>query len=152
MSAQDLGDFQLIHIGPQGWQNEDISDLVTHLKKSGRLRQLGYLSEPDLADLVSAARAMVFPSKYEGFGLPIVEAMASATPVITTNYGAMSEVAGGAAKLVSGTDEEELAQALCDIISDDEKFQSLQTAGIARAKHFSWQACAEQTLKVYETL
>jgi glycosyltransferase involved in cell wall biosynthesis len=148
----DWNDYTLVHAGPPGWNNEQTTEVVRRLTKSGRLKQLGYLADRDLADLVASARAVVFPSKYEGFGLPIVEAMVSETPVITSNHGAMAEVAGSAASLVGGNEPEELAQKIRQIISDDHLFNQLQAAGKEQAKLYSWAKCTEQTLNVYQSL
>jgi glycosyltransferase involved in cell wall biosynthesis len=99
--------------------------------------------------LLNAAAALVYPSLYEGFGLPILEAMACGTPVITSNRGAMAEVAGGAALLVDPEDLESLTAGLERITGDGELRASLASAGLRRAGQFSWAAAARSTVAVY---
>ena len=102
--------------------------------------------------MLSGATASVYPSLSEGFGLPILEAMACGVPVITSNFGAMAEVAGKAAILVNPNNVEEIAKAMQTIWTNGTIRKKYQTLGLERAKHFSWGKCAQETLKIFETV
>jgi glycosyltransferase involved in cell wall biosynthesis len=108
------------------------SELKSHFE------YLDYVSDDDLPYLYNGARAFVLPSLHEGFGVPIVEAMACGTPVITSNCSAMPEIAGGAALLVNPISVEQIAYALEQIVSDDAVRLCLRKKGLARAAQFSW--------------
>jgi glycosyltransferase involved in cell wall biosynthesis len=110
---------------------------------------LGFVSDDELTWLYHNARAFVFPSLYEGFGLPILEAMSLGTPVITSNRGAMAEVAGDAAHLVDPTDPDALAQGIHRVLDDGEYADALCEAGQDRAGEFTWERTARETLDVY---
>jgi glycosyltransferase involved in cell wall biosynthesis len=112
----------------------------------------GYLNQEELPDFYSAAEAFVFPSVYEAFGLPTLEAMACGTPVIASNRPAFPEVAGEAALLVDPEDWDAIANAIERVASDARLRQELRLAGLKRAREFSWQATAAQTLAVYQEL
>lgn len=111
-----------------------------------RLRRLGRIG---LA-FAPSAEAFVYPSLAEGFGLPVVEAMASGVPVITSNNSALREVAGDAALLVDPTDPAALRDAMARLLADGDLRQGLAQRGLRRAASFSWQRCARETLAVYE--
>ncbi len=114
-----------------------------------RLVWLGAVPETDLPALYSAATVFVFPSLYEGFGLPVLEAMACGTPVICSNTSSLPEAAGDAAVLVAPTDRGALADALCHVLSDDHLRAKLRERGLAQAQRFSWQVTAQKTLQCY---
>ena len=99
--------------------------------------------------LYSNADVFVFPSLHEGFGMPVLEAMACGTPVITSKTTSLPEVAGDAAVLVNPEDAEELGDAIMRVLDDDSLQSQLRARGIERAKQFTWQRAAEQTLGVY---
>jgi glycosyltransferase involved in cell wall biosynthesis len=108
------------------------------------------VSDEDLAQLYSGAAAFVYPSLYEGFGLPVLEAMACGAPVITTRNTACGDLAGEAATLVEGGQEEQLEEALTAILERPALAAELRDKGMARAKSFSWQRTAELTWAVYQ--
>ena len=113
-------------------------------------QSLGFVGEDDLATLYRSARALVVPSLYEGFGLPVLEAMRLGTPVICARAASLSEVAGDAALYVSPTDERQLALAIVQLMTNDDLHASLQRAGIERAKQFSWDETARLTLAAFD--
>jgi glycosyltransferase involved in cell wall biosynthesis len=139
----------LIVAGRMGRFSGGIEDLPRHLGVEGRVLFPGFVTEDEAVALYSGARAFVYPSHYEGFGLPVLEAMACGAPVITSNVSSMPEVAGGAALLVSPDDVEGLADSICRLVQDDALCHSLAERGKSRAEQFSWDRCARETLDVY---
>lgn len=123
---------------------------IARLGLEKRVRLLGFVAEDDLPALFSAAAAFVFPSLYEGFGLPPLEAMACGAPVIAARAAAVPEVVGSAGLLVPPGDANELAQAMTRILDEPELGRDLKEKGLKRAAEFSWQRAARQTLGVYE--
>jgi glycosyltransferase involved in cell wall biosynthesis len=144
------GRFQLVLAGAQGWLTEGIEAELAKLDPGGEVVRPGHLPLEDLVLLMNAAQAFVFPSLYEGFGLPVLEAMSCATPVITSNIGSLPEVAGPAALLVDPHEPEEIARAMLAMADDDELRGRLAREGLARAGRFSWDQAARATLAVYE--
>ena len=143
-------EYVLVHAGPAGWNNSSISDQFDKLTATGELIALGYIDEADLATLYSAATCLVYPSIYEGFGLPILEAMASGTPVITSNLSSMPEVGGQAAMLIDPSNQEQLRNALIEVLQDLDLRERLTTAGIQHARLYRWQTCAQATAEIYK--
>ncbi len=142
----------LIMVGANGWLNQS---LFTEIEKSPwkrDIRILGYISKNDLPALYSGAAAFVYPSIYEGFGLPPLEAMACGAPVITSDNSSLPEVVGDAALLVNAQNVEAIAGAMFKIVSDPSLRERLGQRSSARAKHFSWRRTAEETLAVYERI
>ncbi|MBI4886427.1 MAG: glycosyltransferase family 4 protein [Acidobacteria bacterium] len=111
--------------------------------------QLGAVSDARLASLYRGAMAFVYPSLYEGFGLPLIEAMRSGTPVIASSAASIPEVMGNAGRLLDPRDRRAWTQAMADIASDDELRARLRTAGLGRAAEFTWRRTAQLTLEVY---
>src|SRR5207247_9750014 len=114
-----------------------------------RIRFLGYVPRADLPRLYSGATGLVYPSLLEGFGLPIVEAMACGAPVITSNNSSMREVAGEAAVLVDPCDVREMTEAMTRLAEDQSLRQELSARGLKRAGEFSWRKTAELTVQAY---
>lgn len=135
--------------GGHGW-GEDLSSVADPLQRRGTLRRLGYVPDADLPLLYAGACGLALPSLYEGFGLPILEAMASGVPVLTSNGSAMAEVAGGAAILVEPLDGSSITQGLQRLLEDAERRQQLIQAGLARAGSYSWQETVRLTLDAYD--
>lgn len=117
-----------------------------------RAKHLGYVGAAELPSLYGHASAFLFPSLAEGFGSPLVEAMASGVPVITTEYGALAEVAGNAALLVNPRDTDAIARALCMVITEAPLRRELVARGHRRARAFSWETVTQKTIAVYERL
>ncbi|MER3422187.1 MAG: glycosyltransferase family 1 protein [Nitrospiraceae bacterium] len=140
----------LIFSGGGGWKNTDIYRRVSELSLEKDVRFLGYVPDEELPALMSGAELFVYPSLYEGFGLPPLEAMACGTPVVTSNVSSIPEVVGDAALMVDPYDVEGLAEAMQRALMDKDLREDMRIKGLARAKLFSWERTACETLKVYE--
>lgn len=141
---------QLVIAGQEGWLS---SELMTYLDASeirDRVVFTGHLSDDDLRALYSSCRVFVYPSLYEGFGLPLLEAMVCGAPVVTSNVGSIVETVGDAARLVSPTDADELAHAFTTLLDDAREREHLSALGIAHAKKFSWERTAAATWDLYQ--
>jgi glycosyltransferase involved in cell wall biosynthesis len=146
------GEELLVVAGGKGWLNDDLSHVVAELGISDRVKFLGYIEEADLRVLYSAAKLFVYPSIYEGFGLPPLEAMACGAPVITSNTSALPEVVGDAAIVTDPHDSEELCQAMRLVLGDRGRRSKMRQQGLERAKRFSWERAARETLAVYREI
>jgi glycosyltransferase involved in cell wall biosynthesis len=140
----------LVIVGDEGWKNQSVRKRIKAEKLNGHIRLTGYVPREDLESLYRKALCLIFPSLYEGFGFPILEAMACGTPVITSNTSSMPEVAGNAALLVDPHDVSALVAAMNKIVKNEDLRKDLSAMGVERARHFSWGRCAEETLKVFE--
>jgi len=136
-------------VGMPGWLTAGFDALAAPLVERGEVKRLGYVDEDELAALLAAARLLVYPSLYEGFGLPPLEAMASGTPVVTSNVSSLPEVVGDAGIQVEPRDLEAMGEAIRGLIEDERRWEALRSAGLARAAQFSWARCARETLAVY---
>jgi O-antigen biosynthesis alpha-1,3-rhamnosyltransferase len=141
--------YPLVIVGMPGWRPEQLAAPLQRALTSGQVRLLGYQSDTLLAELLSGARLLLFPSLYEGFGLPVLEAMASGTPVILSRSSALPEVAGDAGSYIDAQDERGCAEAIQQLIDDQPEWQRRRELGLQRAKEFSWQRCAAITAGVY---
>ncbi|HEX8143152.1 MAG TPA: glycosyltransferase family 1 protein [Pyrinomonadaceae bacterium] len=140
---------QLVIAGREGWMTDDLHSFIERAGIKDRLLLTGYVREEDLAALYSSCRVCVYPSLYEGFGLPPLEAMACGAPVITSNIQTIVETVAEAARLVAPTDAQALAAAIVELLSDEAEARRLSSAGLQRAAQFSWERTARQTLDVY---
>ena len=145
-------DLRLVLAGARGWLEEPIFATVRSLGLEDAVRFTGFVDDDDLPAVYSGAALFVFPSLHEGFGLPLLEAMACGVPVVTSNVSSMPEVAGDAATLVDPRDGEGLAAAIGRLLRDEALRDRLREAGIARARQFSWEATARRTLDAYASL
>lgn len=143
------GRYLLVLAGPRGWKTEEIDAALARIPPD-RLRLTGYVTDAELTALYTACRLFVYPSLYEGFGLPVLEAMACGAPVVTSNVSSLPEVAGDAALLVDPRDAGALAEAIDRVLADDALRGDLRARGQARARHFHWDRTARLTLAVYE--
>ncbi len=139
----------LVLVGGDGWSTKQLHAQIAHSPIRERVHMLDYVTDDQLRALYRAAAAYVHPSHYEGFGLTVLEAMASGCPVVTSNVYSLPEVAGDAALLVSPTKSEDIAGAIKDICTDDALTIELKNKGIARAADFRWSRCAEQVSEIY---
>ena len=140
----------LVVAGPRKWKYARIMQAVEELGIADRVIFTGYVPDEDLPALYAGADLFVFPSLYEGFGLPPLEAMACGTPVVCSSSSSLPEVVGDAAVMVDPYDVEALAEAMHRVLSDAVLREELRTKGLARAKMFTWEKAAQETLAVYE--
>lgn len=140
----------LILGGGRGWKDQEVFNLVERLDLKEHVRFPGYIPGDDLASWYSAATAFIYPSRYEGFGLPVAEAMACGTPVITSAVSSLPEVVGETGLLVDPDDEAALAAAITRLASDSDLRRTLSLAGQERAARFRWERMAAETAALYE--
>lgn len=142
----------LVVAGYRGWASDDLHQRLQAAQHEGWLRYLGFVPQEALPLLMSGARLFVYPSHYEGFGLPVLEAMASGIPVVCSNASTLPEVTGGAAAMHDPTDVDAL-RALIEAGLHDEAWRaSARAAGLERAARFSWQKCTRETMAVYRAV
>ncbi len=144
--------YPLLIAGISGWGKDPFSGELQSALHSGHVRLTGYLDRQHLAGLIAGARALVYPSLYEGFGLPVLEAMASGVPVIVSRRASLLEVAGEAGVTVDAEDDGALAIALQSLIEDEPEWQSRRAAGLRQAEKFTWQRCADITAQTYRAV
>lgn len=149
-SHPTLKDLTLVHVGPVGWHADDVPRAVTDLGLGDRVRFLGFVKDAELAALYRLARASVYPSLLEGFGLPVLEAMASGCPVVTSDRSSMPEVAGDAAILVDPMCVESIANGIRRVWESDDLRKDLISRGLRRAASFTWDAAARETVRLYD--
>ena len=148
--SKELPNLSLVIAGKYGWGGEDQISKIKDQKLDQKIKILGYTEKEDLTRLYSGTKAFIYPSLYEGFGLPILEAMACGTPVITSNIGSMKEIASGTALLCDPLSVESIAGAMLKITKEDQN--ELRQKSLVRAGDFSWDKTALQTLEAYHSL
>ncbi|MGI8857526.1 MAG: glycosyltransferase family 4 protein [Thermomicrobiales bacterium] len=146
--ARDDCEVALVIVGGSGWMTSDLAPLVQQRNLGDRITFTGYVPDDELPRWYQAATIFCYPSLYEGFGLPVLEAMACGTPVVTSNTSAIPEVAGDAAVLIDPTDVTALADSLLALLSDAPRWEELGRAGIARSRGYSWECTAAATYAV----
>lgn len=144
-----ISNLQLLIVGGKGWLYDSIFAEVERLKLQTRVLFPGFVDDADLPALYSAARVLAYPSLYEGFGLPMLEAMACGTPVVTSTASCLPEVAGEAALCVPPTEVDALTHALDKAVNDESVRAELVTKGLARAKEFTWERAARELVRRY---
>lgn len=142
----------LILSGYRGWQSDEIHCAVAVAERQGWARYLGYVPTADLPLLFAGARLFCFPSLYEGFGLPVLEAMSSGVPVVCSNNSSLPEVAGNVALMTAADDVEMLGEIIRRGLEDEQWRSQARQAGLTRAQSFTWQRCASSTLQVYQNV
>ncbi|HEY6736297.1 MAG TPA: glycosyltransferase family 1 protein [Candidatus Saccharimonadia bacterium] len=147
-----LRDYQLVLAGRKGWHNAELDTLLDELGKKISIVVTGYVLNEDLPVLYAGAAVFVLPSLYEGFGMPVLEAMACGAPVITANNSSLPEVAGEAGVLVEALDVAGLCQAMVDVLHDDQRRARMRRAGLARAQAYSWEKSATLLANVIDEL
>jgi glycosyltransferase involved in cell wall biosynthesis len=143
---------QLVIVGAEGWLMDELFAFIKESSISDRLRLTGYLEDDDLRALYSSCTVFVYPSIYEGFGLPPLEAMACGAPVIAANIATFQETLGSAAELVEPHDVEALARSIVEILDDEDRRRTLSRRGLEQAAKFSWERTAQLTLEVYREI
>ena len=143
-------DLRLVIVGKKGWLYERFFRRLRELGLENRVLFTGYVPDEDLPAIYSAADLFVFPSLYEGFGLPVLEAMACGTPVICSNTSSLPEVAGDAALLVDPTDARALTGAMEQVLTNERLWATLRAKGMERARGFTWEKAAYRTWEVYQ--
>lgn len=145
--------YGMVLIGRYGWGMDDlIKRLETREAREEGIYWLKYVSEEALVSLMRGCTSFVFPSLYEGFGIPVIEAFNAGVPVITSNVTSLPEIAGDAAVLVNPLDVKQISGAMESIVCDNQLAADLVARGLIRAEKFTWQRCAERTLDVYKEL
>ena len=145
----DYKDVGLVIVGGPGWNSSPIPELVNRMGLGKSVIFTGFVPQEEIVGLYNLAAVYAFPSLVEGFGLPVLEAFACGTAVVTSNVTAMPEVAGDAAILVNPLNVEELAEAFHRILTDDTLRNDLIEKGLKRAQEFTWEKTAQETLRVY---
>lgn len=150
-SALDADDArELVIAGKRGWYTEPFFRQVEDLGLGRRIHFTGYVADADLPALYSLAQVFVYPSRYEGFGLPVLEAMACGLPVVCSNAASLPEVVGDAALLVAPDDIEALGAAITRMLNDGQLRGHMRARGLKRATQFTWAETARRTVQVYE--
>jgi len=142
-------DFSLVVVGGAGWGERQTAERIQRSPAGERVVLTGHVGDAELLTLYRAALCFVFPSRYEGFGLPVLEAMAAGTPVVCSNRTSLPEVTGNAAAMVSPDDVEGLESAVGRVASSPELRAVMVEHGLAQAARFTWERCAAQTVEVY---
>ena len=135
--------------GGSGWATQAIDAALAESPVRDRIRRVGYVKQEDLPYWYCAADLAVYPSSYEGFGIPVLEAMASGTPVITSNRSSLPEVAGDAAMTVDPRDISQLATAMTAVLESPETRAAMRDRGLGQAQRFDWTVAAERCLNAY---
>lgn len=149
---KDFDNIKLVIAGKKGWLFEDIFNLVDKLNLKDHVIFTDYVDETDKPIIYNMAKLFVFPSLYEGFGIPVLEAMASSVPVIASNVSSLPEVAGNAVILVNPKDIEGIAKNIIKILSDDDLKNELVRKGHIQAQKFTWEASAEKLYNIYKEI
>ena len=140
---------KLIIVGMKGWMYNEILDQIAASEFSGDIILKDYISNENLRSWYNQATAFIFPSFYEGFGFPIVEAFACGVPVVTSNTSSCGEIAGDAAILIDPCNPDEIAEAILNIINEKNTAEELRSKGLKKARLFSWDKCAGQVLNIF---
>jgi len=147
-----FADLRLVIVGGKGWLYEEIFAAVERLGLEEKVVFPGFVADGDLPALYNLADLFVFPSLYEGFGIPPLEAMACGTPVITSDASSLPEVVGEAGLMVEATDVEALAQAMKQVLEDDVLREDMITKGMKQPRNFTWEKAAAKLLSLYEAI
>jgi glycosyltransferase involved in cell wall biosynthesis len=150
--AADDRELRLVIAGPDGWGADALANAIAASPHRDRVTRLGWVDDHHRAALVRGAAAFAYPSRYEGFGLPPLEAMSAGTPVVATDAGSLPEVLGDAALLVAPGDPDALAAAIHVVLCDADRTDELVRAGHRRAEQFSWDATVEGLMEIYRRL
>jgi alpha-1,3-rhamnosyl/mannosyltransferase len=142
--------YPLVLVGMTGWHTSALEAQMAPMIQSGELRQLGYVSRPDLAAVIAGAVTLIYPSVYEGFGLPPLEAMACGVPVIASNVSSLPEVVGDTGVLIGPHDVQAVADAMGLLIADPMLRDKMAAQALTRSQGFTWEKCVAQTMSAYQ--
>lgn len=141
--------YPLVLAGGAGWRNEGLNAMIEEASRDGTVRRIGFVPEETLESLYAGARIFVYPSRYEGFGLPVVEAMAHKVPCLIANAPCLVEVAQDAAAVVEPDDTDAFSTAIAQALEDEAWQRQAKRAGMAVASGYSWDKCAARTAELY---
>jgi glycosyltransferase involved in cell wall biosynthesis len=144
--------YPLVLVGSVGWKNNEFDTKLKKLRAKGQVRVSGYVSDTQLKCLYRSAAVFVYPSLYEGFGLPVIEAMSSGTPVITSDIGATKEVAGNCAELVDPFSIDDISRGLKNLLSSEIVREKYKKAGLKRVEYFSWKKCSNDLVNIIQSI
>jgi len=148
---EKINDLNLVLVGPKGWDYEQIFDEINNFKNiKERIIVTGFVADEDLAAIYSDALLFVYPSYYEGFGLPPLEAMQCGLPVITSNTSSLPEVVGNAGIMVSPDDLDALSESMLSVYTNDLLRKNMAEASLIQAQKFSWERCGNETIAAYK--
>lgn len=150
INSGELKDVNLVLAGTKGWDFKDVFDQINNSDIKKKIIVTGFVDDEDLASLYSGALAFVYPSLYEGFGLPVLEAMQCGKPVITSNISSLPEVIEDAGILISPKDPDELCQAMLDLYRNVSLRNELANKAILQSKKFTWENCINQNIDAYK--
>ena len=142
--------FPLVLVGMKGWHTSALEQQISPLVSAGEIRLLGYLPREHLAKIIAGAATLIYPSIYEGFGLPPLEAMACGVPVITSNVSSITEVVGDTGLMVDPKDEDGLAEAIKTLLTAPDVRKKMAQKALARSAQFTWENCVNQTVNAYQ--
>lgn len=143
---------RLVIAGANGWGSDEVASRIQSLQRVGRLTYLGYVPDDARPALINGARAFVYPSLYEGFGLPVLESMACGVPVLASSVSSLPEVVGDAGMMVDPQDVDAISAGMARLWQDQALRRDLAAKGLERARSFSWERTASQTFSVYRQL
>jgi alpha-1,3-rhamnosyl/mannosyltransferase len=142
--------YPLVLAGAAGWRNEQLHKEIVTAESEGWLKNLGFVDDTQLPQLYAGARLFIYPSIYEGFGLPPIEAMASGTPVIVSNRSSLPEVCGDAARYIEPDDADAFRSAIEESLSDERWRSEIVLRGLYRARLYNWDRCVADTVAIYK--
>lgn len=152
MQAAARHDVELVLVGKRGWLYDDVFRTINNSPERGRIRYVEFVSERELASLYRQALCFVYPSLYEGYGFPVLEAMASGVPIITSNTSSLREIADGVALLVPPTSTEDLADGMEMLITNEVRRVEMRQRGLHIVQQFTAERAARQVLSLYDSL
>jgi len=149
---EEGNDYQLVIAGKKGWGFEEIFSLVEELHLNSKVVFTGFIDEKDKPYLICGAKIFIYPSIYEGFGIPVLEALACGVPTITSNISSLPEVAGDAALFVEPSSVDDIYSKINKLLNDRALYTQLKQRAVEQASKFSWEKTAQDTIRVYNSL